>query len=140
MLDNFYQHQKLNGANNLAVKDSSIFDSVEVMGKTLRKIKIIPEEEWKMYSEVYQLLEPRCEKPLLLIFLDTKVSTLKTRIALRARDFEKNISDTYLTQIDSGYRQWISTWRHCPIETISTDGETVDAIIAKTCHLLKNHL
>jgi deoxyadenosine/deoxycytidine kinase len=48
--------------------------------------------------------------PDLVIYLRKSLPKLKERIALRGRDFEKNIPDAYLANLNRYYDDWLRTY------------------------------
>ncbi|MFA6711573.1 MAG: deoxynucleoside kinase, partial [Candidatus Caldatribacteriota bacterium] len=59
--------------------------------------------------------------PDLIIYLQASIDTLRRRISLRGRDYEKNISSGYLEQLNTLYEKWVTGFTICPILTIPAD-------------------
>jgi len=55
------------------------------------------------------------------VYLRAGVATLQQRIALRGRDYERHITDAYLSSLNDLYEEWIAGFRLCPVLTIKAD-------------------
>lgn len=56
-----------------------------------------------LYNSVCQLLQP----PDLMVYLRKSIPRLKAQIALRGRNYEKNIPEDYLLNLNQYYEEWI---------------------------------
>ncbi|HZQ07407.1 MAG TPA: deoxynucleoside kinase, partial [Anaerolineae bacterium] len=59
--------------------------------------------------------------PHLVVYLEASVPMLLKRIALRGRDYEKNIAPEYLEQLNRLYQEWIGNFKLCPVLTVPSD-------------------
>ncbi|MBL0342130.1 MAG: deoxynucleoside kinase [Bacteroidetes bacterium] len=68
----------------------------------------LDEAELQLYLSFFELIEPSIPEPELLIFLNRDLKHLQENISKRDRDYEKEISHTYLEKIESGYKNLLS--------------------------------
>ena len=88
--------------------------------------RTIQESQFDKYTDIYNILTEDMPKPNMVIYLDASLDTLMHRIALRGRDFEKNISEAYLTQLSADYAQFMNEFEAAnpdiPVLRFSGDG------------------
>lgn len=104
-----------------SILDRSIYEDAAVFAKTLYQQEFLTDRDWRLYNEVYGVLAALLPPPNLVIYLQASVPTLVRRIAQRGRDFEREISSDYLSQLNERYEEWIATFTLCPVLTIATD-------------------
>jgi deoxyadenosine/deoxycytidine kinase len=55
------------------------------------------------------------------VYLRASVPTLLSRISHRGRDYERQITSEYLSQINTLYEEWIARFSLCPVLTVPSD-------------------
>ena len=70
--------------------------------------------------------------PDLVVYLRASVPTLYARINSRGRDFERQITQDYLGQLNQLYEEWIAGFSLCPVLTVPSDDLDY---VAHTSHL-----
>lgn len=103
------------------VQDRSVYEDAEIFAKNLYRQGFIAERDWKTYRELYEVLTELLPPPDLVVYLQASVPTLLQRIALRGRDYEKNISPDYLAQLNVLYEEWIADFKLCPVLIVPAD-------------------
>jgi deoxyguanosine kinase len=83
------------------VSDYFIFKSLIFAKKTLA------EDELRLYTRLFQIINDSLTKPDLYIYLYVKVPKLKNNIINRGRSYEQNIEHEYLEKIQVGYFDFI---------------------------------
>ena len=68
----------------------------------------LPANEYAKYEEIYHILTKDMPVPNVIIYLHATLDTLMKRIALRGREFERNIDPSYLQQLSEDYEQFIA--------------------------------
>ena len=79
------------------------------------------ERDYRTYDELYHVLTEFLPPPDLIVYLRASVDTLLMRIALRGRDYEKNISREYLTRLNELYEEWVARFTRAPILCVPSD-------------------
>ncbi len=69
--------------------------------------KTLQNDEFKLYSKFFNIINSSLPKPDLLVYLYLHVERLKSNILKRGRSYEKNIKKSYLEKIQSGYFDYI---------------------------------
>lgn len=103
------------------VQDRSVYEDAEIFAKNLYRQGFIGERDWASYHELYQALAVLLPPPDLIVYLQATVPTLLRRIALRGREYEKNIAPDYLAQLNSLYEEWIEGFKLCPVLIVPAD-------------------
>jgi deoxyadenosine/deoxycytidine kinase len=69
--------------------------------------KTLQNDEFTLYSKFFNIINSSLPKPDLLVYLYLHVDRLKSNILKRGRFYEKNIKESYLEKIQSGYFDYI---------------------------------
>lgn len=103
------------------IQDRSVYEDAEIFATNLYRQGQMGERDFSSYRKLYALLSEMLRPPDLVIYLRASVPTLQRRISARGRDFESNIEDAYLEQLNQLYEQWIANFSLCPVLTVPTD-------------------
>ncbi|MFC5603587.1 deoxynucleoside kinase [Sporosarcina koreensis] len=90
----------------------------------------LPADEYAKYEEIYHILTKDMPVPNVIIYLHATLDTLMKRIALRGRDFEKNIDPSYLQRLSEDYEQFIADFEaaHPDIPVLHFNGDEIDFV------------
>jgi len=102
-----FQHQTI---SDYTLSKSLIFASI-----TLK------DDEFDLYQRLFQIINPHLPKPDLLVYLHKDVASLKSNILKRGRDYEQNIEDAYLKQLEQGYWEFFKQQHNLKILVIDTN-------------------
>jgi deoxyguanosine kinase len=83
----------------------------------------LPEEEFRLYQKLFDIINQQLVKPDLLIYLHTPVNRLQQNIKKRNRPYEQGIPDEYLFNIQQTYTNYI---RQHNIKTLFIDAGNAD--------------
>jgi deoxyadenosine/deoxycytidine kinase len=114
-------HRQLLDHPTSAIQDRSVYEDAEVFAYNLYQQGSIQERDYGTYRELYEVLTEFLPPPDLVIYLRASVPTLLARIAQRGRDYEKQITGSYLGQINQLYEAWIAKFSLCPVLTVPAD-------------------
>ncbi|HMJ48611.1 MAG TPA: deoxynucleoside kinase [Ferruginibacter sp.] len=67
----------------------------------------LPEEEFRLYQKLYEIINPQIVQPDILIYLHTPVSKLQQNIKKRNRSYEQSIPNDYLFSLQETYTNYI---------------------------------
>ncbi len=117
----FQHHQDITNDASSVVQDRSIYEDVDIFAKNLYLQGLMDSRDYYNYSELFRMMVNFLSPPDLIVYLQSSVTTLKRRIALRGRDYEKMISREYLEQLNTLYEKWIADFHLCPILKVPAD-------------------
>ena len=115
------QHYSLLQQPSAVLQDRSVYEDAEIFARNLYKQGHLSERDWSSYFELYQTLAQLLKPPDLVIYLRASTATLRRRIAGRGREYERNIADTYLQDLNRLYDEWAAGFRLSPVLTVDTD-------------------
>lgn len=67
----------------------------------------LPEQEYKLYTGLFEIMHSQLVQPEILIYLHAPVTKLQSNIRKRNRPYEQAIPDEYLFNIQETYTQYI---------------------------------
>jgi deoxyguanosine kinase len=91
----------------------------------------LPEEEFRLYQKLFDILHHQLVFPDILIYLHAPVQKLQQNIKKRNRPYEQSIPDEYLFNIQETYTSYIKQHH---IKTIFIDASNAD-FIGNEAHL-----
>ncbi|MDH5505691.1 MAG: deoxynucleoside kinase [Anaerolineae bacterium] len=114
-------HRELLNHPTSVIQDRTLYEDAEIFAKNLFLSGQITPRDYQAYNDLYALLTDLLSPPDLVIYLRASVSTLMSRIALRGRDFESQITPEYLGQLNNLYESWIQDFSLGPVLTVPAD-------------------
>ena len=81
----------------------------------------LSQEEFKLFSRLYQILAQMAPKPDLLVYLHRSIPSLLKNIKNRNRDYEQDIQADYLERVQAAYFEYFKTIDEIPILIIDVD-------------------
>jgi deoxyadenosine/deoxycytidine kinase len=106
---------------NSVILDRSLYEDAEVFARNLYLQGFMSQRDYETYENIYQTLLHFLPTPDLVVYLRASVETLLDRIRRRNRDYEQNISATYLQQLNDMYETWVQNFTLCPVLTVPSD-------------------
>ena len=88
----------------------------------------LPEEEYRLFHDMYQILSEQIPNPDILVYLHRPLDILKQQIIRRGRPYEQNIESNYLQGLQNMYFEYFRNEVQFPILMI--DLGTVNFITA----------
>ena len=83
----------------------------------------LPEDEFRLYQRLFEIIHQQLVQPELLIYLHAPVNKLQQNIRKRNRPYEQKIPDDYLFSIQETYTHYI---RQHNLKTIFVDASNAD--------------
>ncbi len=85
----------------------------------------LPDEEFRLYQKLFDIIHQQLVFPDILIYLHAPVQKLQANIKKRQREYEQNIPDEYLFNLQETYTSYIKQHN---IKTIFIDASNADFI------------
>jgi len=83
----------------------------------------LPDEEFRLYQKLFDIINPQIVQPDILIYLHTPVNRLQENIKKRNRQYEQGIPNDYLFSLQETYTQYIKQHN---IKTLFVDASNAD--------------
>jgi deoxyguanosine kinase len=83
----------------------------------------LPDEEFRLYQKLFEIINPQIIQPDIVIYLHTPVKKLQENIKKRNRDYEQSIPNDYLFTLQETYTQYIKQHN---IKTLYVDASNAD--------------
>ncbi len=83
----------------------------------------LPNEEFRLYQKLFDIMNPQVIQPDILIYLHTPVNKLQANIKKRNRSYEQGIPNDYLFSLQETYTQYIKQHN---IKTLFVDASNAD--------------
>jgi deoxyadenosine/deoxycytidine kinase len=126
-LELFFMAERFKQMKDMVHK-SDLFQSITVsdyiFSKCLLFAKVnLPEEEFRLYQKLFDIMQQQVIFPDVLIYLHAPVNRLQQNIKKRNREYEKGIADDYLYNIQETYTSYIKQHN---IRTVFIDVSNAD--------------
>jgi len=127
------------------VQDRTIYEDAEIFAYILHKQGSMSDRDYENYCDLFNAMTDYLAKPNLIIYLQASTWTLVSRIRRRGRDFEKQITNEYLFELNNAYERWIKRLQEeqQPVTIIDAndlDFEKKPADLEKILNQLKPYL
>lgn len=128
-LELFFMAERFKQLKDL-IQQKDLFKSLTISDYLFTKCLLfakvnLPEDEFRLYQRLFEIIHQQLLQPDLLIYLHTPVYKLQENIKKRKRVYEQNIPDEYLFNIQETYTHYIKQHN---IKTIFIDASNADFI------------
>jgi deoxyadenosine/deoxycytidine kinase len=116
-----YDYRALMEHPTSVLQDRTVYEDAEIFARNLYRQGLMSARDWASYHDLYSAVSTLLPPPDLVVYLQASVGTLMHRIGMRGREFERQISEEYLAQLNDLYDEWVQGFNLCPVLTIATD-------------------
>jgi len=107
------------------IAQRSLFDRLVVSDYTFPKNRIfaylnLSDDELMLFDKLFTLLEPQLPVPDLVLYLVADLETCMRRIGKRDRQFEKNMSEEYMSELIDAYHHYYHYYNRSPLLVVDT--------------------
>ncbi|HEU4401728.1 MAG TPA: deoxynucleoside kinase [Candidatus Polarisedimenticolia bacterium] len=117
LLNRFRQQQELAQGN--LFRQSLVCDYIFAKDKIFAYLNL-DDSELMLYEKLYGVLEEQVPHPDLVIYLQAKDGVLMERIQRRQRDYEREISEGYVAELNRAYNHFFFHYTRTPLLVIDT--------------------
>lgn len=118
----FKAHQSITRGTQSAIQDRSIYEDANIFARNLFEQGQMEERDYRNYLDLYNVMCEYLTPPDLVIYLRKSLPNLKSQIAMRGRDYERNIPDEYLSNLNRYYDDWMLNYDQGKKLIIDSDG------------------
>ena len=120
----FFLFQRVNQLS--AIKQPDMFERKTIADYMLAKDTLfakltLDDNEFSLYSQLYNHLRPQAPTPDLVIYLQASVDSLLGRIQRRARPMERGITEDYLMRLSETYTRYFYDYSESPLLIVNSD-------------------
>ncbi|MBO9561588.1 MAG: deoxynucleoside kinase [Niastella sp.] len=110
------------------IHTKDLFQSVTITDYLFTKCLLfakvnLPEEEFRLYQKLFEIIHQQIPQPEILIYLHVPVNKLQQNIRKRNRPYEQAIPDEYLFRIQETYTNYIKQHN---LKTLFVDASNAD--------------
>ncbi|WP_040224426.1 deoxynucleoside kinase [Bhargavaea cecembensis] len=86
--------------------------------------------DYAKYEQIYSILTADMPMPNVIVYLHAGLDTLMSRIAMRGREFEKNMDPAYIARLSADYEEFIGRFEaaHPDIPVLRFSGDRYDFV------------
>jgi deoxyadenosine/deoxycytidine kinase len=103
-------HQNITLGSSSAIQDRTIYEDANIFARNLFEQNLMEERDYKNYLEVYRVVTSPLIAPDLMIYLRKSLPRLKEQIKKRGRDYEQDMPEDYLANLNRYYDDWIGSY------------------------------
>jgi deoxyadenosine/deoxycytidine kinase len=108
------------------LKQGQLFAPITVSDYILDKDPLfarlnLADQEYRLYLQVYAGLQPRAPAPDLVIYLQAAPEVLLERVRKRNRDYERSLTEGYLTELARAYSEFFYHYDAAPLLIVNTE-------------------
>ena len=122
----FEQIKEINAAIEPIIQDRSIYEDAFVFAKSLNDQGILTHRDYENYLRLFNSMMELVQPPDLLIYLKSDIPNLMENIQKRGRDYEKDLSRDYLTELNHHYEDWIGSYES--EKSLTVDASLLDFV------------
>ena len=120
----FFLFQRANQIKDL--KQQDIFGDAAIADFFLEKDPLfarlnLEDDEFALYSQIYERMHLQASKPDLVIYLQTPVDALLTRVEQRNISYEQDIPREYLTRLSDAYSEFFHSYDSSPLLIVNNE-------------------
>lgn len=117
----FEAHQKVGIEARSVIQDRSIYEDANIFARNLFEQGQLQERDYQNYLELYRIMNQYLSPPSLVVYLKKSLPQLKRQIALRGREYEKDLPADYLANLNRYYDEWMESYSFGRKLIISSD-------------------
>lgn len=115
-------HQHITDEGGSAIQDRTIYEDANIFARNLYEQGLMEERDYRNYLEVYRVVTQPLQAPDLMIYLRKSLPRLKEQIKKRGRDYEQDMPEDYLSNLNRYYDEWIGSYKIGNKLVIESDG------------------
>lgn len=128
-LELFFMAERYKQLKDL-IQQKDLFQNITISDYLFTKCLLfakvnLPEDEFRLYQRLFEIIHQQLLQPDLLIYLHSPVQKLQQNIKKRNRLYEQNIGDEYLFRLQETYTHYIKQHN---IKTLFIDASNADFV------------
>ncbi len=117
----YEQVLQIQKSNRRIIQDRTIYEDAYIFAMNLYKSGIMSANDYTTYRGIFDLMMKSVKAPDLTIYLKASLPKLVSQIKKRGRDFEANISEKYLEDLNEHYSEFTENYKEGKILVVEVD-------------------
>lgn len=117
----YEQVLQIQKSNRRIIQDRTIYEDAYIFAMNLYKSGIMSANDYTTYRGIFDLMMKSVKAPDLTIYLKASMPKLIAQIKKRGRDFEANISEKYLEDLNEHYSEFTENYKEGKLLVIEVD-------------------
>ncbi len=101
---------EISKSSDVIIQDRTIFEDACIFAPNLHNQGKMSDRDFETYQDLFKLMMSLVEKPDLMIYIRSSISTLVGQIQKRGREYEQTIRLDYLQGLERLYEKWIEDY------------------------------
>lgn len=98
---------EISQSDKVIIQDRTIFEDACIFAPNLHNQGKMSDRDFETYQDLFELMMSLVQKPDLMIYIRSSISTLVGQIQKRGREYEQTIRLDYLQGLERLYEKWI---------------------------------
>ncbi|WP_026995383.1 deoxynucleoside kinase [Flectobacillus major] len=107
----YEQVMQIQRSNKRIIQDRTIYEDAYIFAMNLYKSGVMSENDYATYRGIFDLMMRTVKAPDLTIYLKADLPKLVGQIQKRGRDFEANMSEKYLADLNTHYDEFVDNYK-----------------------------
>ncbi|MFC0182597.1 Deoxyadenosine/deoxycytidine kinase [Pseudarcicella hirudinis] len=117
----YEQVAQIQKSNKRIIQDRTIYEDAYIFALNLYQSGIMSQNDYDTYKSIFDLMMTTVKAPDLTIYLKADLPKLVNQIQKRGRDFEANISEKYLSDLNQHYEDFVNNYKEGKLLTINVN-------------------
>lgn len=117
----FKQILDIKSSGEDVIQDRTIYEGALIFAANLHSMGSLSTRDFENYKSLFDLMTSFVTPPDLLIYLKASVPTLVKQIKQRGREYESDIEESYLVNLNQRYEQWIGNYKQGNLLVLEAD-------------------
>lgn len=115
------QIRDIQDGNRTVVQDRTVYEDAHIFAPNLYEMGLMSPRDFQNYHSLFKTVTSLIAPPDLLIYLRASMPTLMRQIRRRGRDYENNIRQDYLQNLNNYYDTWINNYTEGNLLILNVD-------------------
>lgn len=115
------QIRRIQEGSRTVVQDRTVYEDAHIFAPNLYEMGLMSSRDFENYHSLFKTVTSLIAPPDLLIYLRASLPALMRQIRRRGRDYENNIRQDYLQNLNNHYETWINNYTDGNLLIINVD-------------------
>ncbi len=112
---------RIQDGEQTVIQDRTVYEDAHIFAPNLYEMGLMSPRDFENYRSLFKTVSSLIAPPDLLIYLRASIPALMRQIRRRGRDYENNIRQDYLENLNFYYESWINNYTDGNLLIINVD-------------------